>query len=175
MALCSASAASFHCASSFLCTCSALARAGKSVLLLDSTESYGASWATLSGSDFVHTLINRQLQRQQQQHSEQQQPQQQEPEGPQKQQQQLPGAVRIALQQLEQLHGVHGCSLFTHPQVEEALADKGLLIDLAPKVSRHNHTCTVRKAGEKAAGQLVPGRQLARWSISVAGLPAKRV
>ncbi|WIA33109.1 hypothetical protein OEZ86_006262 [Tetradesmus obliquus] len=120
---------------------SALARAGKSVLLLDSTESYGGSWATLSGPDYVHSLINRQLQHQLSDKQQQQQQQQAQQE-----QQQQHGAPSpdgagssssvgsIALQAVQPLAGVSGVSLYTHADVKQALENKQLLMDLAPRV-----------------------------------------
>ncbi|WIA12964.1 hypothetical protein OEZ85_006578 [Tetradesmus obliquus] len=123
---------------------SALARAGKSVLLLDSTESYGGSWATLSGPDYVHSLINRQLQHQLSAKQQQQQQQQQEQQEQQQRQRAAPspdGAgsscssmSSIALQAVQPLAGVSGVSLYTHADVEPALENKQLLMDLAPRV-----------------------------------------
>jgi hypothetical protein len=107
------------------------------VLVLDAEESYGSSWASLSGTDFVHNLLNNSLEGQ---HNEQQQRQAHAaalhgstadtPE---------PGdsAGRIAVQQQQQLAGVQGCSLYTHASLEKALDNKGLIIDLAPRVSVH--------------------------------------
>jgi hypothetical protein len=40
-------------------------------------------------------------------------------------------------QQQQQLAGVEGCSLYTHPSLDKALDNKGLIIDLAPRVSVH--------------------------------------
>lgn len=44
------------------CTRSALARAGKSVLLIDASEVYGASWASHSGNTFPPLQHQRQQQ-----------------------------------------------------------------------------------------------------------------
>jgi RAB protein geranylgeranyltransferase component A len=113
--------------------CSALARAGKSVLLLDSTESYGGSWATLSGPDYVHSIITRHLEHQL---AAKQQQQQDAPH------QECAGssssssstASSIALRAVQPLAGASGVSLYTHPDVEQALENKQLLMDLAPRV-----------------------------------------
>jgi RAB protein geranylgeranyltransferase component A len=117
--------------------CSALARAGKSVLLLDSTESYGGSWASLSGPDYVHGLINRQLEHQLflQQQQEQQQEQQQGAARP-DEDGSSSAACRVMLRAVQPLEGASGVSLYTHPDVEQALENKQLLMDLAPKVRR---------------------------------------
>lgn len=110
--------------------------------MLDASDSYGSSWASLSGADFVHQLINNALAEQHKQHK--QQPQHVEQPGAphtrQKQQQ----------QQQQPLAGAHGCSLYTHPQLEQALDNKSLIVDLAPRVrtlagwlvaGRNNHAC----------------------------------
>jgi RAB protein geranylgeranyltransferase component A len=119
--------------------CSALARAGKSVLLLDSTESYGGSWASLSGPDYVHSLINRHLEHQLslKQHKEQQE-QQQGAASPDDADRSSSAACRIALRAVQPLEGVSGVALYTHPEVEAALENKQLLMDLAPKVGWHS-------------------------------------
>jgi hypothetical protein len=107
------------------------------VLVLDAEESYGSSWASLSGTDFVHNLLNNSLEGQ---HNEQQQRQAHAaaPHGTTADTPE-PGdsAGRIAVQQQQQLAGVQGCSLYTHAGLEKALDNKGLIIDLAPRVSVH--------------------------------------
>jgi hypothetical protein len=147
-------------------TCSALARAGKSVLLLDSTESYGGSWASLSGPDYVHGLINRQLEYQlsakQQQQQQQQQQGQQQQDAP---SQEGAGSsssehCSIALHAVHPLLGASGVSLYTHPDVEQALENKHLLMDLAPRVRasscvatgkcRHTWQCCAQRACKAA-------------------------
>lgn len=119
--------------------CSALARAGKSVLLLDSTESYGGSWASLSGPDYVHSLVSRQLEHQlsvkQQQQQKEKQHQQEQQDAPSRHNDgSSSAACRIALHAVQPHAGVSGVSLYTYPEVEQALENKQLLIDLAPKV-----------------------------------------
>lgn len=75
------------------------------MLVLDAAESYGSSWASLSGADFVHQALNKSLQQ-----------------------------AQPASGQQQQLDGLQDCSLYTHPRLEAALDNKGLIIDLAPRV-----------------------------------------
>lgn len=121
---------------------SALARAGKAVLLLDAADTYGSSWASLSGPDFVHQLISSSLahghaQQQPQAHKHaQQQPQAQASDTDAAPSPLHNGSERAVRQQLQlALAGAQGCSLYTHPSLEQALDNKGLIIDLAPRVS----------------------------------------
>lgn len=135
-------------------TCSALARAGKSVLVLDAADSYGASWSSLSGQDHVHCLVNRHLEQQQLQGQQDQsetgaagasqidQGQAAQPADAQRTAnadstlshvQQSPTTVELkTVQPYGSLHG--SVALYTHPEVDAALANKQLIIDLAPKV-----------------------------------------
>jgi RAB protein geranylgeranyltransferase component A len=123
--------------------CSALARAGKAVLLLDSTESFGGSWASLSGPDYVHGLINRQLEHQLSLTQQQEQQEQQQGAARPDEDGSSSAACRVMLRAVQPLEGASGVSLYTHPDVEQALENKQLLMDLAPKVGRH--ICTAMR------------------------------
>lgn len=110
--------------------CSALARAGKAVLVLDPADTYGTSWASLSGADFVNQLINASLS-----HEHQQQQQQQEQPNAETTHAVEHDGSSIVVEQLQQLAGAQDCSLYTHPSLDQALENKGIIIDLAPRVS----------------------------------------
>lgn len=110
--------------------CSALARAGKAVLVLDPADTYGSSWASLSGADFVNQLINASLS-----HEHQQQQQQQEQPNAETTHAVEHDGSSIVVEQLQQLAGAQDCSLYTHPSLDQALENKGIIIDLAPRVS----------------------------------------
>jgi hypothetical protein len=84
--------------------------------VLDAAESYGSSWASLSGADFVHQALNSSLQQAQ------------------------PGPG-----QQQQLGGLQDCSVYTHPRLEAALDNKGLIIDLAPRVRRSSSSSSSRQ------------------------------
>eukprot|EP00878_Enallax_costatus_P021007 GHUV01022224.1.p1 GENE.GHUV01022224.1~~GHUV01022224.1.p1 ORF type:complete len:170 (+),score=48.11 GHUV01022224.1:431-940(+) len=139
---------------------SALARAGNTVLVLDAADSYGASWSSLNGADFVHNLLNRQLEQPPPQPNPDDAAQSKTtPERVQQHQTRSSAAPAAAApqsgatQDSKLMHGnnadvfalhpvrpfVSLCSsaaLYTHPEVEKVLENKQLIIDLAPKV-RH--------------------------------------
>lgn len=111
--------------------------------MLDPADSYGSTWASLSGADFVHKLLNSSLSRQ----NDPDDVHQQQPAADSQQQSGAKGAAgstAVGLQdstadqqqqQQQLLHGVQDCSIYTHPSLEQALDNKSLIIDLAPRVS----------------------------------------
>lgn len=102
--------------------------------MLDAADSYGTSWASLSGADFVHAIINRGLAAADV-HSQQAQQTCSSPTNTAADDSACTSRNSVSIrQQQQQLEGVHGCSLYTHPKLEEALADKSLIVDLAPRV-----------------------------------------
>jgi hypothetical protein len=98
------------------------------VLLLDAHDAYGGSWASLSGGDFVHSLLNTSL-RAKQQH--------QQGEGDGTSIRQAPADVSAActvVQQDAPLARAQHAATLVKPQLQEALQDRGLIVDLTPRV-----------------------------------------
>lgn len=141
--------------------------------MLDPEESYGSSWASLSGTDFVHQLLNKSVQA----HRNDQQQTQAHAAAAHGvtagQAERGDAAGSIAVQQQQQLAGVEGCSLYTHPSLEKALDNKGLIIDLAPRVRVHTMADTqpciaVSLASSSVAQARVLLQQLVRHPCHVA-------
>lgn len=109
--------------------------------MLDPADSYGSTWASLSGADFVHKFLRSSLSSHIGGH-------QQQPTADAQQQSGATGdACSTAVgqqdsstgqqqqQQQQDLKIVQDCSIYMHPSLEQALDNKGLIIDLAPRVS----------------------------------------
>lgn len=121
------------------------------MLVLDAADSYGASWSSLSGTDFVHHLMNRHLERGSQSplHSDaahalqnQELAQQQTasatpttvpPQNADTQDDRHPALVQMhSVRPLVNLCG--SAALYMHATVEQLLENRQLIIDLAPRV-----------------------------------------
>lgn len=108
---------------------SALARAGKSVLLLDASEYYGGPWASLPGPAFSELLAARSSDHP----DHQQQPEQQPPPA---EAEPLPAGARLLPLALPPLGGgLAGAKVYAAADGSGPAFPRNCIIDLAPKVS----------------------------------------
>lgn len=103
---------------------SALARAGKSVLLLDPSDFYGAAWASLPGPAFLDLLFSKKTQQQQQQ----------QPEEHKAPSELLPDVCRLVpLSTPEPWAAFWGAKLYAAGEGAAAAFCRRCIVDLAPK------------------------------------------